>query len=240
MQLTGADVPESLRVIDFTHLAGKIRRGEKLPAHQADRVIEYVRYGFGRVVLDSDCQAYTLNELRRRHAAGTLRTGEGRPLDDAALLARLEQETSVVSRAEALATPAKRGPRATAGEAGDRPRMSVDRCVQDITDALRKGNTDFAVTHAEDAVKIYADTPSVLYMAAIAYAHAAAKNAAAEVADRMADHKRSIELFDQCLRAAEGIPCHADLRAKALAKRLEVLPMIERLEVLKRKREGKG
>lgn len=238
--LTGDDVPEIIRDIDMSWLIGKAEKGETLTIYQRCVLIEDTRYRVGKkLVVSKVAAAYTLRELRS--AGATAPTTEGNPatLDDVTLLRKLETTAGLKEFAEELGKSRSRMPKATPESTGEQPRMSAQQCISQIAQALRHGNYDFAVTHAEEAAKLYEKTPQVLYMAALAYAHSAAKNITAEPTDRIADHKRAIHFFDRCLELTANIPGYAEIEANARTKRLEILPMAEQLETLRRKRQEK-
>lgn len=222
--LEGEEIPEIIRGIDLRYLLKKIEAGEKLTEYQTKVVVEDTRY---RIAQNLPVAPYGA-----AHALNILP-------DEDPLHGALKRSPHVTKPAEEQKHPRPRGPRLESTVEAAQPRMSVDHCLREIMQALRQGSYDFAVSRAEDALKLFTKTPQIMYIAAMAYAHSAAKNVTAEVVDRIADHKRSIEFFDQCLQMCENIPGYAELEANARKKRTEILPMSEQLEKLKRKREEK-
>ncbi|MEK7137245.1 MAG: hypothetical protein AAB853_03085 [Patescibacteria group bacterium] len=241
--LEGADVPEVIRGIDLHHLLRKVEERQELTPHQAGVITEDTRYRIAKhLPVAPYGAAYILNLLQEPTQVipfpGSGQSAKASP-DNDSLRRILEDSLKVAQIAEELKRPRPTSPRQGSEGEAPQPRMSVDQCVKGITQALRQGSYDFAVSRAEDALKLFTKTPQVTYIAAIAYAHSAAKNVTAEVGDRITDHKRAIELFDQCLQVCGGSPGYAEIEANARKKRTEVLPMSESLEAMRQRQEKK-
>jgi tetratricopeptide (TPR) repeat protein len=233
-KLRDEDLPEGsilkglhLEPEDYRWFGEQIRQGQPLKPRQIAMVLEYVLQGLHQQALvDRYCAAFAFRELEQRKMRGVTLSAE-----EEALLNTLQKIEKVRNLAVSLFEK-------KAQKREEHPLMSIQECTRRMQGALRMSqNFDAAVRHAEEALKLYRQSPEILQWAATCYGLRAKRTGSLE--QRITDATKAIDLFEECLVLLRSQQQERNPLYGAVSQaRLSALQTREELEKEYKRREG--